>query len=265
MAKTAATYKEVNQFLRSKGLSTLPIPEGMTLDSPVNMPPNSAVATGVADALGQIPQPAKNKKVTQPSQPKWKWSWEPTQGLLIWSVDPKYGQPHHIEVTGPNFYGLAQGRVYVDLDGHTEILVWADRGSEEWQDMAVEDVDNWLEANTGAPADDVYFQSEGGFYQKIKPGQTPARDKMIQTYFQVDKKKMSPVKWQNLQRSYDNILNTYDPNAPAPPATVNPEDWRAPTSDQLGAPDATLCPSCDGEGSIKGMVCPTCGGTGFAP
>jgi hypothetical protein len=264
MVKTAATYKEVNGFLRSKGLAPIPIPEGSTQDSPVNIPAGSAVASGVADSLGQI-QP-NNKKKKAPSQPKWKWSWDPTDGLLIWSVDSKYGQPHHIEVTGPQFYQMAQGRIYVDWDGHTEILVWSDRASEEWQDMAVEDVDNWLIAHTGKPADEVYYQSEGGFYQSINPKQTPAQDKMIQTYFQVNKNSMPPKKWLDYIRSYNDILNTYDPNAPKPGAIVTPADYRGePTSEDLGEPDANYCPDCNGHGTTEnGLVCPTCGGTGYA-
>jgi hypothetical protein len=67
-----------------------------------------------------VQQPKNKPKV---EQPVWKWSYDGTH-LLIWKVDPEYGQPHHIEVTGINFWKYAQGRVYETFDDKEwEILV----------------------------------------------------------------------------------------------------------------------------------------------
>lgn len=103
------------------------------------------------------------------TQPRWKWSYDPIKGLNMWGVDPKQGRPHHIEMTGWEFYKLAQGRVYIDGDGFVEILVWSDRGTYTEQDQAVEAVQIWLKEHLGRHADKVAFQSEGGVYQNLDP------------------------------------------------------------------------------------------------
>lgn len=116
------------------------------------------------------------------TQPVWKWSYDGKE-LTIWPVDPVHGQPHHIEITGMDFWKLAQGRVYVDPDGTMEILVWADRASDEMQDDAVIAVDEWLLKNVGKIADEVSFQSEGGYYRTIDPQKGPDLEKLLTTYF----------------------------------------------------------------------------------
>lgn len=121
------------------------------------------------------------QQVKKVQQPKWKWSYD-GKNLLIWPVDEKYGQPHHIEMTGLNFYQLAQGRVYVDPDGTMEITVWEDRGTEEMQDDAIDAVDEWLEQNVGKPAEYYSFHSEGGVYPNLDPT-NPDMDKMMTAYF----------------------------------------------------------------------------------
>lgn len=118
---------------------------------------------------------------TGTTQPKWKWSFSPDTGLQIWDADPVTGRPHHIEMTGNKFYLLAQGRVYVDPDGHFEILVWEDRGTEEEQEQAVEAVDAWLLKNTGKYADSVSYQDEGGVYQQQDPN-NPDMDAIMTAY-----------------------------------------------------------------------------------
>lgn len=114
-------------------------------------------------------------------QPKWKWSFDGKK-LMMWPVDEKFGQPHHIEMTGMNFYKLAQGRVYVDDNGTMEILVWEDRGTPQMQDDAIDAVDDWLEQHTGKSADYYSYQSEGGVYQGLDPA-NPDYDKMMTAYF----------------------------------------------------------------------------------
>lgn len=116
------------------------------------------------------------------TQPKWKWSYNGTD-LTIWPVDPVHGQPHHIEITGMEFWKLAQGRVYVDPDGTVEITVWADRASDEMQDDAVLAVDEWLLKNVGKIADEVSFLTEGGYYRTIDPNKGPDLEKLLTTYF----------------------------------------------------------------------------------
>jgi hypothetical protein len=126
-----------------------------------------------------VQQPKNKPKV---EQPVWKWSYDGTH-LLIWKVDPEYGQPHHIEVTGINFWKYAQGRVYETFDDKEwEILVWEDRGTEEMQDDAVDAVDRWLFEHTGKTAEYVDFQSEGGYYQTIGD-EGPDQEKLLTTYF----------------------------------------------------------------------------------
>lgn len=116
------------------------------------------------------------------TQPKWKWSHDGTN-LLIWRVDPVYGQPHHIEVTGPNFFRLAQGRVYVDKDGYTEIMVWADRGTTEHQEIAVDDVAQWLLDHTGRGHDVVTYEHEGFNWMSLGEGQMPTDDQIREHYY----------------------------------------------------------------------------------
>jgi hypothetical protein len=130
--------------------------------------------------FSQSVTPGKRKKKVQ--QPWRKWSWD-GKDLLIWPVDEEYGQPHHIEMTGKEFYLLAQGRVYVDPNGHIEILVWEDRGTPEMQDDAVNAVDQYIYEHFGKIADDVEWQSEGGYYQTIDPAVGPDEEKLMSTYF----------------------------------------------------------------------------------
>jgi len=119
---------------------------------------------------------------TSPKQPRWKWSYSPTDGLHMWTVDPVSGRPHHIEVTGMQFYKLAQGRVYEYSKGNFECLVWEDRGTPELQDEAVQAVDDWLLQEVGKIADKVTFQTEGGVYQTLDPD-NPDEDAMMSAYF----------------------------------------------------------------------------------
>lgn len=116
---------------------------------------------------------------TGTTQPKWKFSYDSISGLNIWPVDPVQGRPHHIEVTGMDFYKLAQGRVYVDPDGFVEILMWKDRGTAQSRNDCIDAVDAWLEHTVGKIADKVTLQSEGG-YTFDQDGDT---DKMMSTYF----------------------------------------------------------------------------------
>lgn len=121
------------------------------------------------------------QSVKKVQQPKWKWSFDGTH-LQIWPVDEKFGQPHHIEITGLGFYKLAQGRVYVDPNGTMEILVWEDRGTPEMQEAAIDAVDEWLYQQTGQEADYISYQSEGGVYPNLDPD-NPDHDAMMSAYF----------------------------------------------------------------------------------
>lgn len=230
--------------------------------------------SGTSQALGEIPGGNTNTKM--PAQPKWKWSWEPTNGLFIWAVDPKYGQPHHIEMTGPNFWQLAQGRVYTNGE-YTEITVWEDRGPENWQDAAVEDVEQWL-AEKDIEVDDVLWLSEGGYYRNM--GDKPSKKDMIATYFGVDWDKIDYKKKMSLWQSYDSIIQGW--NAGEVPAEYAPdpiqehldlddqwlqsimwEDQRVGPRDPASAIE-NVCPTCNGEGVTQlALVCPTCHGTGI--
>lgn len=117
----------------------------------------------------------------QPAQPLYKWSYDGHQ-LTIWPVDAIQGRPHHIEVTGLDFYKLAQGRVYRDNEGNLEILVWEDRGTEQMQDEAIEAVDAYLKKKLGKGAEYYSFQSEGGVYRNQEPG-NENWDEMLTAYF----------------------------------------------------------------------------------
>lgn len=120
-------------------------------------------------------------QVKQVEQPIYKWSFDGEQ-LTIWPVDTKQGRPHHIEVTGNEFYKLAQGRVYKDKDGNLEILVWEDRGTPEMQDDAINSVDYYLKKKLGKGAAYYSMQSEGGVYQKQDPN-NPNMDEILTAYF----------------------------------------------------------------------------------
>jgi len=117
----------------------------------------------------------------QVAQPLYKWSYDGHQ-LTIWPVNERSGRPHHIEITGLDFYKLAQGRVYRDDEGNLEILVWEDRGDEVMQDEAIEAVENYLKNKLGETASYYSFQSEGGIYQKQDP-ENPNWDDMLTAYF----------------------------------------------------------------------------------
>lgn len=118
------------------------------------------------------------------TQPRWKWSHD-GKDLLIWPVDPRNGRPHHIEVTGSGFWKLNQGRVYVDKDGSIEILVWADRGWKEGQDVAVEDVEKWLNAKE-MKSDIVTYEHEPMNWMTLRDlGRDPTTDEILNYYYQV--------------------------------------------------------------------------------
>lgn len=294
--KHAVTLEELNRWLTSRGLKPLPDDySGPGLEDfqlPLNQQQVDPV-NGDPDVFGSTP-PAmieeKPKKPAQPSQPKWKWSWDPQGGLLIWEVDDKYGQPHHIEVTGPDFYKLAQGRVYEIYDyqpyaenpkywqiagSEWEILVWEDRASLEWQEAAVEDVQAWLLKNTGKEAVEAYWQGEGGYYQTIQDGTEPDLDKMIEAYFGVGMKELSFKQKTKLRRQYQNLFGS----KPAPGTKVQPqtqttdpaefhlkndEKWlREFEQQQSQGTDIDLCPTCLGSGEDPtGHICLTCRGSG---
>ena len=258
------TPEQVNEYLATQGLAPVPLDQfTLSDDGYVVALPNS-VATPA-----QQTDPGLGVQVQEkvPNQPKWKWSWEPQGGLLIWEVDPKYGQPHHIEVTGPNFYNLAQGRVYVDPDGTMEILVWEDRGTEEWQDAAVDDVEDWLWRMTGRGPDGVYYQSEGGYYGTIQPGQTPNKNRMIEAYFNVDFKKLPLKERIELTRAYDRIMNS-DTTAEVQNLAAD-EAWQQTLVEENGLAQALKkgahsdCWKCGGNGTMpNGLICSACKGTG---
>lgn len=126
-----------------------------------------------------VGQPAQKKA---PTQPLYKWSYDGHQ-LLIWPVNEYTGRPHHIEITGLEFYKLAQGRVYRDGDGNLEILVWEDRGTPEMQDEAIEAVENYLKKKLGEEAAYYSFQGEGDVYRKQDPD-NPNWDEIMTSYFQ---------------------------------------------------------------------------------
>lgn len=115
-------------------------------------------------------------------QPLYKWSYDGQQ-LLIWPVNEYTGRPHHIEITGLQFYKLAQGRVYRDKDGNLEILVWEDRGTPEMQDEAIEAVENYLKNKLGEEAAYYSFQTEGDVYGHQDP-ENPNWDEIMSAYFQ---------------------------------------------------------------------------------
>jgi len=143
------------------------------------------------DASQQPGNAAVPQKV---EQPLYKWSYDGKQ-LTIWPVNEKTGRPHHIEITGLDFYKLAQGRVYRDGDGNLEILVWEDRGTEEMQDEAIEAVENYLQHKLGETADYYSFQSEGGVYKNQADPENPNWDEMLTAYmgYPIQTKKPSLV------------------------------------------------------------------------
>jgi hypothetical protein len=268
--KISVTFEEFNRWLVGKGLK--PLPEDYR-------DKNFSASDGDPDVFGSTPPavtqaPAPAPTPAAPAQPIWKWSWDPTGGLLIWEVDPIYGQPHHIEVTGPNFYNLAQGRVYETDTGGYEILVWEDRASEEWQDQAVDDVNEWLLANANKEAEDAFWQGEGGYYPTIGTG-TPDTDKMIEAYFQVGMAEMPEWKKNKLRNQYKGLFGITDDVAPDPvdQHRKNDESWlnelNKGWSDALkGVPSSTgdNCPTCGGEGTDQtGHLCLTCKGSGVDP
>lgn len=107
-------------------------------------------------------------------QPRWKWSYNGnTDKLLVWPTD-KWGDPHHIEVTGTNYYHYCQGRIYVYGEGpresigddeEVEIMLWKERGPEAWQAPAIEKVKEWVEENFHQQVDKVIKRSEYAYYQ----------------------------------------------------------------------------------------------------
>ena len=131
------------------------------------------------------------QQAKKPSQPLYKWSYDGHQ-LTIWPVDEYAGRPHHIEVTGLDFYKLAQGRVYDDAEGNLEILVWEDRGTPEMQDEAIEAVDSYLKNKLGKGAEYYSFQGEGGVYQNQQPGKENWDD-ILTSYFQTPVKATKPT------------------------------------------------------------------------
>ena len=135
------------------------------------------------------------------TQPRWKWSYDGSR-LLVWPVDPEWGRPHHIEVTGGYFYKLAQGRIYVD-DGlgkdygsqfpdYVEILVWEDRGTKEIQQQAIQLVEQWIQKEMGRPADLVSYQNEGIQWMNLE--RSPTTQEMKQHYYGIPQQK-DPDSW----------------------------------------------------------------------
>lgn len=246
-----ATIEEIQAYLRQQGLQ-------LTDDQLRQQLADRGINPEDVSADMQV-VPEEPKKATQP---RWKWSWDPEGGLLLWSVEPKQGRPHHIEVTGPNFWQLAQGRIYVNPDGTVEILVWEDRGPEDWQDQAVEDVQSWLRGKLGLEGD-VYYQGEGGYYQTINLTKGPDRQRMTEAYFGVDFSKLDENSRQQYLRSYDTVLKSYEgmgTEEKASEARLNFDD------PEWGTQVADVCPSCNGEGAdLSGHLCPTCKGSGIAP
>jgi hypothetical protein len=270
-----ATQEQINRYLHSVGLKPItdlpaapPDPtDAQIQNQQLTVTPEGDPSTFGSDQLGQI-QPEKTESVS--AQPRWKWSWNPQEGLLIWSVDQKYGQPHHIEITGPDFYKQAQGRVYVDPDNFTEILVWADRGPDEWQDEAVNDVEDFLAKNLGKYADTINWQSEGGYYQTLEDAD-PDRDRMIATYFQIDWKRTPKRKKALLRKQYDEIIRRHNPamvqNLAQEPQEPETHDLEAEWMQAMNRDASTIaCPACNGEGAdLRGMLCNACKGTGLLP
>ena len=145
-------------------------------------------------SVGQEPptqQQPQQQQVKAPAQPIFKWSYD-GHNLQIWPVDAVQGRPHHIEVTGLDFYKLAQGRVYRDGEGNLEILVWEDRGTPEMQDEAIESVEAYLKHKLGESASYYAFQSEGGIYQNQQPGKEDW-DSMLTAYFGYPVKTKKPL------------------------------------------------------------------------
>jgi len=131
-------------------------------------------------------------QVVEVTQPRYKWSYGHTEHtnpgpnvpgtkLLMWRVDPKHGRPHHIEVTGNNFYKYAQGRIYIDEKDYIEILVWSDRGDPDLQDQAVEAVEDWIKNNLNRESDIVTWQSEGINWGNL--GRDPSLEEINKHYF----------------------------------------------------------------------------------
>jgi len=139
-------------------------------------------------------------------QPKWKWSYDGRE-LKVWPVDPIYGQPHHIEITGPHFYRFAQGRIYENTNGTYDVTVWEDRGSNNMQDEAITAVDHWLFDHTGNIANDIHFLSEGGVYDEIDK-ENPDWDSIMQAYF--GKQPEKGTKEYVLNQSPDALANNYE-------------------------------------------------------
>lgn len=158
---------------------------GQTFGDPVVNTPDASQQPGNA---------ALPKKV---EQPLYKWSYDGHE-LTIWPVNEDTGRPHHIEITGLEFYKLAQGRVYKDADGNLEILVWEDRGNEIMQDEAIEAVEAYLQKKLGRGADYYSFQSEGGVYQKQDPNNLNW-DEMLTAYMGYPIKTKKPNMWDKLR------------------------------------------------------------------
>ena len=263
--KISVSVEEFNKWLQSRGLKPLPADFRTKRVDP---------AKGDPDVFGSEP-PAVTEKPKAPTQPTWKWSWDPEGGLVIWPVDEKYGQPHHIEVTGPNFYNLAQGRVYEDGEGGYEILVWEDRASDEWQEEAADEVNEWLLANTGQEASGTYWQSEGGYYQTIQ-GQKPDLDKMIETYYGIRMDRLPEWKKNKMRQQHKSLFGFSDDDLAPDPIyqhQLNDQAWLEDLATHESLDQAwqqayrsgttQVCPTCQGEGTdISGHLCLTCHGHG---
>ena len=111
----------------------------------------------------------KAKPLPSKLQPRWKWSYNGNNdNLHVWPTD-EYGDPHHSEMTGQEYYKFCQGRIYVYGDGDretitpgedVEIFVWSNRGPKQWQPAAVAKVKEWLKTNFDADVSKVIYRDD---------------------------------------------------------------------------------------------------------
>lgn len=127
-----------------------------------------------------IPYPGGQQKSWM--QPDFKWSYDGTD-LLMWKVD-EWGQPHHIQVTGPKFYTLGQGRIYTNAKGEIDLFVWEDRGTPELRQQAIWAVEDWILDHYGQPADTITYEGEG--IQWMGLGRDPNQDEIAKYYYDPD-------------------------------------------------------------------------------
>jgi hypothetical protein len=190
--------------------------------------------------------PPKQKKIYKPNVPKtkrtvrWKWSFDGDKGKLqIWPTD-EWGDPPHIQVTGPDYYKFAQGRIYVDGDGprdsiapneKVDVMIWQDRGSSDWQKRALATVNQWLKIHFNHQADHVSYRSEYGYWNTVDKSITDdVKDAVDRDYATFDQ--------QGAEDAYtsDHALLGKEPhaeyiknlvNSPHPHIYTDPDSWDA--------------------------------------